>query len=125
MVGSTIWAAMCEEMGIVSDVGALDRRHPSVLMVRLSEVGGKTCSEAAEKSGLLRGECGGRAVGDATAPATSILLWDERPPPPLIGSSLARKGISVSSISAITARSARAGATMARRSLAHNSQADL
>ena len=37
----------------------------------------------------------------STAPATSILLWDERPPPPVIRSSLARKGISVSSISAI------------------------
>ena len=34
-------------------------------------------------------------------------------------------GISVSSISAIPARSAREGATMARRSLAHSSQADL
>src|SRR6266511_3799600 len=61
----------------------------------------------------------------STAPATSILPSALRPCPPSGGSALLRCGIAVSSISTRPASGERSGATMARRSLPHKSQADL
>src|SRR5512132_4401742 len=60
----------------------------------------KPCSEGAEKSVIsARRMRPGAPFATSTAPATSILPWWLRPPPPATGSSLVRKGISVSSTS--------------------------
>ena len=120
---------VADDMGIVSDVGRAWIGCPSIGFdgCALSQVGGdKTVQRGGGKVvDCCEANAAGRAVGDFDRAGDEHFALGERPPPPLIGSSLARKGISVSSISAIPARSARAGATMARRSLAHNSQADL
>src|SRR3954470_13380407 len=60
-----------------------------------------------------------------TAPPMSILPCWLDPRPPVRGSFLLRQTISVSSASTRPARGLRSPATMLRRSLAHNSQADL
>ena len=100
--------------------------HPSVLMVRL-EPGWRRQNRAERRRkspGLLRGECGRarrRRLRPRRRRAFCSGTSDRRHPDRIV---LGAQGDFCSSISAIPARSARAGATMARRSLAHNSQAD-
>src|SRR5512132_4215665 len=86
----------------------------------------KACRLAAEKSamGASRTRRGPPSC-TSTAPAISILPSALRPWAPAGGSALVRCGITVSSISTRPASGERWGATMAWRSLAHSSQADL
>src|SRR5512132_4699867 len=102
--------------------------QPSVLAVAPAAtlVLMKACRFAAEKSaiGASRSRPGPPSC-TSTATATSILPSALRPCPPSGGSALVRKGIVVSSISTRPESGARSGATVARRSLPHSSQADL
>src|SRR6266511_2200122 len=86
----------------------------------------KACRLAAEKQDMAASRTRpGPPSRTSTAPATSILPSALRPCPPSGGSALLRCGIAVSSISTRPASGERSGATMARRSLPHKSQADL
>src|SRR5512134_251586 len=80
-------------------------------------------SVAAEKSaiGARRMRRGWPSGESSTAPATNILPCGLRPRPPAGGSSLRRRGISVSSISTTPSSRPRPGSTMARRSFCSRS----
>jgi len=118
-----------DDVGLMPDVGGTGVGRPTVGFDRGArcDVGGdEACSETAEKSLIAaRRRRPGASFSTSTAPATNILPWGERPPPPQTGSASVRNGISASSTSMRPASGARPGATMARRSLAHSSHADL
>ena len=120
---------VADDMGIVSDVGRAWIGCPSIGFdgCALSQVGGdKTVQRGGGKVlDCCEANAAGRAVGDFDRAGDEHFALGRATAATPDRIVLGAQGDFCLVYSAIPARSARAGATMARRSLAHNSQADL